>query len=260
MINMEFVYEDLGEGFPVVLIHAFPLSKSMWKPNIDSILNSNYRVICLDLPGFGNNKIASDELTMEGIANYISDLLNKLKIKKAIFCGLSMGGYVTFNLYRLFPELVSGLILCDTNCEDEDSSKQQLRYDLIKEIEAKGSQALIDNILPNLISGFTKLNNKDLVKKLEKDFLEASSVSAIAALKAMAIRKDHTYLLQEINIPTLLIFGEQDKVTNLETANLMNERIQNSTLKVIKNAGHYSNLENPDEFNIAVTSFLNSFK
>ena len=113
-------------------------------------------------------------------------------------------------------------------------------------------------MLPNLISDHTKDNNGTLVTELNKDFSKCDPGSASAALRGMAARIDHSHLLSQIDVPTLLVFGEHDKVTNMENAERMEKMIPNSKLAIVENAGHYSNLENPSGFNSSLCSFLKS--
>jgi 3-oxoadipate enol-lactonase len=190
------------------------------------------------------------------LAKDVAELLETLKIERAIIGGLSMGGYVAFNLYRLFPEKFAGLLLFDTNSAADSEEKRESRFDLIDEIEKSGAQALIEGMLPNLICDWTKENNADLVEKLKAMFAETNPQAAIAALRGMAERRDHTDLLKKINVPTLLIFGEHDKIINLEIAEKMKSEIPGAALTKIKNAGHYSNLEQPEAFNDALVSFV----
>lgn len=239
-----------------MLLHAFPLSRKMWKPQIETLVEAGYSVIMPDLRGFGESHNFADINSIEDMAKDVAELLNILDIENAVFGGLSMGGYVLFNFFRLFPEKVSALIFCDTNCVADSEEKRLTRFDLIEKIEKDGSKALIENMLPNLICEFTKQNNPNLVNDLEKTFSEVEPQAAIAALRGMAERLDHTEILGNINVPTALIFGEDDKVTNLETAEKMHTEIQNSNLFIIKNAGHYSNLEQPEQFNASLSDFL----
>lgn len=257
---MNLSFDDFGKGNPVVLIHAFPLSRKMWKPQIELLTAQNFRVILPDLRGFGDNHSFSDINTMEDMANDIAELLNNLKIERAIIGGLSMGGYVTFNLFRLYPEKFAAILLCDTTSSADTEEKREARFDLIEKIEKQGAQALIENMLPNLISDDTKQNNPDLGEKLEKIFSEVNPKAAISALRGMAERKDHTGILSQISLPTALIFGEFDKVTNLENAEQMHRQIPDSTLAKIEKAGHFSNLEQPELFNEALLNFCKSVK
>lgn len=255
---MKVAFVEKGKGKPVVLLHAFPLTGKMWQPQIETLLAANCRVILPDFRGFGENHNFADINTMEDLANDIVELLNSLKIEKAIFGGLSMGGYVLFNLYRLFPQKFGAVVFADTNCGADTEEKREARFDLIEKIEKEGVAALIENMLPNLISDHTKQNNPELVKKLEADFSGVNPQGAIAALRGMAAREDCCDPAEKISVPTVLIFGENDKITNLEIAAQMHSKIQNSKLIKIKNAGHYSNLEQPEQFNFALREFVES--
>lgn len=253
---MKTPFQESGSGKPVILLHAFPLSRKMWQPQIEALSAAGFHVILPDLRGFGENHNFADINTMEDLAKDVCELMGNLKIERAIIGGLSMGGYVTFNFYRLFPEKFAGLLLFDTNSAADTEEKREARFDLIDEIEKSGAQALIEGMLPNLISDWTKENNPDLVAKLKAMFAETNPQAAIAALRGIAERQDHTDILRDVNVPTLLIFGEHDKITNLEIAEKMHAEIPDAALTKIKNAGHYSNLEQPEAFNDALVSFL----
>lgn len=255
---MNVAFQEVGNGFPVILLHAFPLSGEMWEQQAEFLADNNFRVVLPDLRGFGETTNFADINTMEDMAKDISELLDTLKIEQAIIGGLSMGGYVLFNLYRLYPQKFKAIILCDTNYADDTEEKRHQRFELIDQIEDRGGQALIDNMLPHLIGEFTKNSNPELVENLTRMFSEINPQAAVAALRGMAERQDHTSLLTQIDIPTLLIFGEEDKVTNLEIAAKMKENIQSSIFVKIKNAGHYSNLEQPEMFNQAIIKFVHS--
>ena len=252
---MKIPFQESGGGKPVVLLHAFPLSRKMWQPQIDALGAAGFQVILPDLRGFGENHNFADINTMEDLAKDVAELLETLKIERAIIGGLSMGGYVTFNFYRLFPEKFAGLLLFDTSGAADSEEKRESRFDLIDEIEKFGAQALIDGMLPNLICDWTKENNAALVEKLKAMFAEVNPQAAIAALRGMAERQDHSNLLKDINVPTLLIFGEHDKVINPEIAEKMQSAIPGAVLTKIKNAGHYTTLEQPAAFNEALIYF-----
>lgn len=253
---MHISFADYGSGKPIFLLHAFPLSGKMWEPNTASLVKANYRVIAPDLRGFGETSNFADVNSMEQMARDIAELVNKLNIEKAVVGGLSMGGYVAFNFFRLFPQKVAALILCDTNSAADTPEKRKTRYRTIEKIEAKGSQVLIENMLPGVVSQFTKSNNKKLMTNLEKIFREADPKTLIAALRGMAERQNHDELLKTIDVPTVLIFGAEDSITDLSIARSMQSRIPFSTLSVIENAEHYCNLEQPEKFNTELLEFL----
>jgi 3-oxoadipate enol-lactonase len=252
---MKFHFDEIGSGRPVVLIHGFPLSKTMWRSQAELLAENNFRVILPDLSGFGENNEVSKRISIEEMARQILRLLESLEIEKTIIGGLSMGGYILFNLFRLAPERISALIFCDTTEAADTFEKRKSRFELISKIEKQGSSALIENMLPNLISEDTKQNNPLLYRKLERIFSEVNPLSAINALHSMAERKDSSDIINQISVPTLFIFGEFDKITNLENGHRLNPIIPGSELVVIEKAGHYSNLEQPEQFNKALLSF-----
>ena len=169
---MKIKFEEHGDGEPLVLLHGFPLSRRMWEPQKKELVSENVRLILPDLRGFGETKSLADINTMEEMAWDVDELLDDLKIEKAIIGGLSMGGYVTFALFRLKPDLFSGLVLCDTTSAADTEEKRENRFKLIKKIEEVGSQVLIDNMLPVIVGEFTKENNRELLADLEQRFAD----------------------------------------------------------------------------------------
>ena len=117
------------------MLHAFPLSRKMWQPQIEALNAAGFHVVLPDLRGFGENHNFADINTMEDLAKDINELLDTLEIERAIIGGLSMGGYVTFNFYRLFSEKFAGLLLFDTSAAADSDEKRESRLDLIDEVE-----------------------------------------------------------------------------------------------------------------------------
>lgn len=253
---MKVAFEEHGTGKPVVLLHAFPLSRRMWEPQVEALVEAKCRVILPDFRGFGETPLVGETTGMEELAADVNELLDHLKIDKAIIGGLSMGGYVTFNLYRLFPEKFGALVLADTTSAADTDEKREGRFKLIRETASKGMPAVIDGMLPNLTSDDTKSNNPELIRRFEATFLETDPPAVMAALRGMAARRDHSQMLKEITAPTLLIFGENDKITNLEAAKNLDEHIPNAQLVIIEKSGHYSNAEATPEFNRALVDFV----
>lgn len=251
-------FEDHGAGTPVVLLHAFPLSSKMWEPQKEALRGENIRLILPDLRGFGETRIQSEVSSMEEMARDVADLLDVLEVEKAIIGGLSMGGYVTFAFFRQRPDLFSAMILCDTTCAADTKEKREKRFGLIEKVEATGSRALIEGMLPVLVGDSTKKNNGDLVRELERIFAAVEPRAAIAALRGMASRSDSTDLLPTIEVPTLFVFGEEDALTEIEIGREMHRQVRGSELCVVRQAGHYSNLEQPERFNKELVSFIRS--
>lgn len=247
---MQLNFQKHGQGKPIFLLHGFPLDSKMWEENILNLIAKNFQVILPDL------EFEDDNDSLSNTAEALASLLSSLKIDKAIIGGLSMGGYVCFNLYRLHPELFAGLILCDTDSSSDSIEKRNFRFDLIDKISQRGNQAVVDSMLNNLFSNDTKINRPSIVNKVKSWMLQSNVSNNISALKAMADRMDHDHILDTINIPTKIIFGAEDKITNLEIAEKLRRKIKNSELSIIPNAGHFSNLEQFALFNECLFDFV----
>jgi 3-oxoadipate enol-lactonase len=245
-------------GVPVVFIHGFPMNLSMWQSQLDNLPQS-YRLIAYDLRGLGHSDLGSGEISIETHANDLVGLLNDLDIKKAVICGLSMGGYIALKAIEKYPQRFLGLVLCDTKCESDTEEGRQKRYDSIKKIKDEGIGSFADGFLKNVLSDKT-LGNAAVVKDLKRRIVENHVEGIIAAQMAMAKRTDTTPVLKNIKVPTLVVVGEKDQVTPLKNAELLAMKIRNARLEIIKDAAHFSNIENSADFNDVLVDFLTLFK
>ena len=248
-------YTDEGAGTPVVLLHAFPLSRAMWEPQIP-VLAGRARVIAVDLRGHGESDFSEGAITLVDFADDVIGLLDHLAIRTAVFAGLSMGGYTLFALYRRYREKVTALILADTRAQPDTPEGRAGRFEMIRAAEAKGSEAIAEIMLPRLLTPESIAKNPHLVERVRSMITKNPVGSIVADLRAMADRPDSVSLLPSISSPTLVIVGELDQGTPPSDARLMAERIPGARLEVIPNAGHLSNLEQSDAFNQTLLSFL----
>ncbi|GAA0879168.1 alpha/beta fold hydrolase [Algoriphagus jejuensis] len=249
-------YDDLGEGeVPVIFLHGFPFDKSMWSAQLEA-LAPNYRVIACDIRGFGKS---IDEVTSFSIDLFSMDLarfMNGIGVKKAIICGLSMGGYIALNFQKKYPELVEALILCDTQCISDANEVKQGRLKEIQEIEEFGPAKFNDKFVKKVFSEESLMTKKDLVSDLKR-VVDANSTHIIAeGLRALSSRAETCTTLSEIRVPMLIICGREDKVTPLDQSEYMHRATDGSFFRVIEKAGHVSNLEQPDIFNQHLKDFL----
>lgn len=178
--------------------------------------------------------------------------MDKLKIRKAIVCGLSMGGYILLNAVNRYPERFAAIVLCDTQCVADSPETKEKRYKTIEQINKNGLHDFVQNFVSNV---FYKAPLK-LVEEMKNGMLTTSPKSIVKTLKALAIRKNMQSSLKKIAIPTLVLCGAQDIVTPLTQSQFLVEQIPNATLKSIDHAGHLSNLEQPDEFNRHLYRFI----
>ena len=250
-------YDEHGSGTPLVLLHAFPLDRTMWRPQL-SALSGAARVIAPDLPGFGESSPA--EFTIDSAADLVAELLAALGIQKAVIGGLSMGGYVALAFARRHADKLAGLILADTRAGGDDTSAKANRTKSIELAREKGSAALFEGMVPKVLSDSTRDTSPDVVASLKAVAAKQSPESVVAALVALRDRPDANPGLRSIAAPTLVLVGEHDGVTPpLASANL-SAQIRGSKLVHIPGAGHLSNAENPDAFNAAVRAFLAELK
>lgn len=245
----------VSEGH-VVLLHAFPLSARLWRPQV-AAAPANWRFAAPDLPGFGASPDPPTD-DMDGMARAVLRALDDLGLERAVIGGLSMGGYVTLALYRLAPERFSGMILADTRATPDTDAQREGRRKMIATVRAKGPGAIADEMLPKLL-GATTQRARPAVVADARAMIDSNTPAAIAAaLEAMAGRPDSTPLLSSIKVPTLVLCGEEDVLTPPSDSEALHAGIPESSLVMLPSAGHLSNLEAPDPFSAALNDFLAS--
>lgn len=237
-------YLEAGAGWPVVLLHAFPVNADMWRPQLARV-PEGWRFIAPDLLGCGTS--------IDDYARSVADLLDRLEIDNAIIGGLSMGGYVTFALFRLAPERFTGMILADTRAGADTPDGKAARVKMRELVAEQGPSAIADQMLPKLL---TPDAASDAIASV-RQMIEALPAQAIdSALKAMMDRPDSTPALPRMTCPTAIIVGERDAVTPPAEAERMQALMPRSRLTVIPEAGHLANIERPDEFSRTLHDFL----
>ena len=248
-------YIDEGTGPPLVLLHAFPLNRRMWEPQIRAFSKS-LRTIAMDLRGHGESPRGRTPHTLDDFAADIHSLLDDLNIQKATLVGLSMGGYILMAFYRLYPDRVRGLVLADTRAQADTPDGRAARYEMIRTADTLGTNAIADIMIPRLLSPHTVKTNPDLVASVRRMIVHNSVETIVSDLRAMAERHDSVPLLATIARPTLILVGELDQSTPPSDAKLMAERIPGAQLAILPGASHLSNLEATEAFNRAVLSFV----
>ncbi|HQR32494.1 MAG TPA: alpha/beta fold hydrolase [Blastocatellia bacterium] len=254
--DIELAYRAEGSGQPIVFLHAFPLNQTMWDEQVAEF-SSTHRVIALDWRGFGETELGSEQSSLNGFADDLASLLDHLKIKTATICGLSMGGYAAFAFYRKYSDRVAAMILCDTRASADTEEGKQARHEMAELARQQGTSPIIEAMIPRLL-GETSLRTRPQTIERVKKMIKAAQPEGIAqALLGMALRDDSTTLLSKITCPTLIIVGSEDKLTPPSDAEKMHLAIAGSHLRIINNAGHLANLEEPTAFNQAMHEFLN---
>jgi pimeloyl-ACP methyl ester carboxylesterase len=253
--GIELAYEASGAGSAVVLLHGFPFNRTLWREQVEA-LSGRYHVITVDLRGHGETAATAEPATMEEMAEDVAALLDELGMTRVVLGGLSMGGYVALAFTRLFPERVRGLLLADTRPQADTEEARLAREATAARALGEGIHTVADAMLPKLFAPSTQAARPEVVARIREMILNTDPQGAASALRGMAVRRDHTNFLREIDCPTLIIVGSLDGITPPADAELMNREIRGSRLEVIADAGHVSNVERPAEFNRALENFL----
>jgi len=257
--NTQIGYSDHGIGLPVIFLHAFPLNRTMWEGEMLALLDEQrYRLVSLDWRGFGESDVAGEISTMEILAGDVVALMDHLGIEQAVLCGLSMGGYVAFACWCQFAQRIGGLILADTRPAADPPDRQANRENVARLAETQGTEAIADLQLPNLISDYTRQHDPSVETRVRQMINAATRPGIAAASRGMARRADSGDLLAGISCPTLVIVGEQDALIPPSEVQAYAGHIPGAQFVSIPNAGHLSNLEQPDMFLAIISSFLRS--
>ncbi len=254
--DITLAYEDHGSGPAVLLIHGFPLCRLMWRPQIRALVAAGYRLIIPDLRGFGESDAPAGPYSMEIFADDIIALLDKLKIEQAIIGGMSMGGYVLFNLLERYSHRLAGACFIVTRATADDDDGKARRLQLARDVQKFGPQVVADAFAQILFSEESLLTRPKLLAEVY-GWMTANDTAGIAGgLLAMRERKDYTALLARIAVPSLVIGAEGDKVAPPDNGRAIAGAIPGCALEIIRQGGHMVNLEEPGAFNGVLLNFL----
>lgn len=248
-------YTDVGSGTPIVLIHAFPTDQQLWQLQ-QAGLKGHFRVITLDLWGFGKSKpVDGQAISMSEYASEVKQLLDQLHIDKAIIGGESMGGYIALSFLDKYPLKVKGLILSNTQSIADSEEAKAKREIVAIDVLNNGAASFINGFMTKALSKEASIEIRHQLQSI----LEMQSPFALAsALRGMALREDLSIKIAHSSIPILIITGDQDTLISPKQSEAMHILSKNSKIVVIPNAGHLSNLEMPNDWNRAVIDFFGS--
>jgi len=254
--NVQLFYETAGSGPHVVLLHPFPLNHHFWDGIVPQ-LSTRYRVVLPDLRAHGNSDAGDGPVTMSKLADDLDSLCRELDITRAIFVGVSIGGYTLFEFLMRYRDRVAALVLANTRAGGETPDGRAARLQIAEKVEREGSAAFLDDLLQRLFSKTTQANRPDIVDAA-RVMAKGMSPSDIAQVqRGMADRTDSIPTLAAINVPTLVIAGEDDSVP-LSELELMHQRIKGSQFRAIAKAGHYATMEQPAEFARLLRTFFDA--
>jgi 3-oxoadipate enol-lactonase len=253
--DTEIVYWTLGDGPPVILLHPFPANHEFWLP-VAEALATRYRLILPDLRGHGESSVGEGPATMEKHAGDIARVMDDANIGRAPLIGVSIGGYALFEFWRKYRGRVAALGLANTKAPADNPEARAGRLQAANDVLDRGTEPFFESMLPKLMGKTTREMRPDLVDGALRMMRQMSPEDVAQVQRGMAARPDSVETLKTINVPTLLVTGDEDLMTGVNEADLMRQHVQGSQLRVIPKAGHYSPWEQPQDAVAILRQFL----
>jgi 3-oxoadipate enol-lactonase len=252
--DAEIVYWILGDGAAVVLLHPFPVHHDFWLP-VANALAARYRVIMPDLRGHGDSDAGEGPATMEKHAADLCRVMDDADVGRAPLIGVSIGGYLLFEFWRRYRGRVAALGLCNTKAPADGAEARAARLQAANDVLDRGTDPFFEGMAARVLGRTTRETRPDLVDAALAMMRKMSPADVAQVQRGMAEREDSVETLKTINVPTLLITGDEDTLTGVNEAELMSRHISGSQMRVIPRAGHYSLWEQPE----AATRLLRQF-
>jgi 3-oxoadipate enol-lactonase len=247
--------EVRGEGPAILFVHGYPLDRTIWRDQIDSL--EGYRRIAPDLRGMGQSDAPDLGYGMGIYADDLAALLDALGVNEVVLCGLSMGGYVIFEFLRRWRHRVRALILMDTRAEGDSTEGRRARDAAATRARDGGAGAVGGALLPKMLAPGSEERAPELVDRVRRMMAATPVAGMIGALAAMRDRHDSTGLLPTLaDLPTLVLVGEEDALAPPDAARRMATLIPGARLVVIPGAGHLPPVERPSETTAEIREFL----
>jgi 3-oxoadipate enol-lactonase len=253
--DAEIVYRVHGQGPPVVLLHPFPANHEFWLPAAQA-LETRYRLILPDLRGHGDSSVGDGPATMEKHAADLARVMDDAEVGRAPLIGVSIGGYILFEFWQSHRNRFTALVLCNTKAAEDSPDARAGRLQAAADVLERGTEPFFQTMIPRLLGVTTREMRPDLVEGALRMMRQMSAEDVAQVQRGMAERADSVATLNTIDVPTLLVTGDEDILTGIKEADLMRQHISRSELRVIPKAGHYSPWEQPEEAGKLFRRFL----
>jgi 3-oxoadipate enol-lactonase len=254
-LDARIAYWALGDGAPVVLLHPFPVNHEFWLP-VAEVLAGRYRVILPDLRGHGDSEAGEGPATMERHADDLASVMDDADIGRAPIAGVSIGGYTLFEFWRKHRGRVGALGLFNTKAPADNAEGRAARLKAAEDVLERGTETFFETMIQRVLSPTTRETRPDLAEGALRMMRKMSPADIFEVQRGMAERPDSVETLKSINVPTLIVTGEDDAMTGVNEATLMHQHIAGSEMSVIPRAGHYSPWEQPGEAAKILRHFL----
>ena len=255
--DAEIIYYSQGEGPTVILLHPFPANHEFWLP-VAEALTTRYRLIVPDLRGHGDSGVGEGPATMGKHAADLARVMDDAGVGRAPLVGVSIGGYVLLEFWRKHRGRVSALGLCNTKAPADSAEARSARLQAANDVMERGTEPFFESMIPRLLGKTTRESRPDLVEGVLGMMRKMSPQDVAQVQRGMADRPDSMDTLGTINVPTLIVTGDEDILTGRNEAELMRRHIPHGELRVIPKAGHYSPWEQPGEAGKLLRQFLDA--
>ena len=257
--DMALRVRDTGDGPVLVLLHAFPCDGRMWEPQAAAAAAAGWRVLVPDLPGFGESPLPDAAPSLEPVAEAVVGMLQDRGVERCVLGGVSLGGYVAMEMLRARPTMLAGLVLCDTKASADGPQARANRERLAGlALEAgDGVGRLLEQaVLPGLLGETTRVRRPQVVERV-RGWLDDAAPSSVAWYqRAMADRPDSVADLADVDLPTLVVWGEEDALSDRAEQDRMVGSVTDASLVVVPEVGHLANVEEPAAVSAAIVQFL----
>lgn len=254
---MLLAFDDDGPGPVVVLLHGFPLDRSMWSHQQASV-GAIYRVIAPDLRGHGTTAAPDGVYPVDALADDVIETLDALQLTgPVVLGGLSLGGYVALSIADRYPGRLKALMLLNTRASADTPEAAQLRREAADEVERTHDvEPVVARMLPRLFAAGFVRDHPDVVARFHGRMSRMVPRAVAGTLRGMADRPDRTEVLGRIQVPTLVVSGSEDQVIPAEETERMVAALPRATHVVVPGAGHLAPVENPKVVDAAILGFL----
>ena len=255
-MKQEISYTDAGHGRPMIFIHGFCESKEMWK-SFEDALSPYYRVLCPDLPGFGESPWLEEEISLEQVAVMLGMWIDELALEKPIVIGHSLGGYVTLALAELVGDELGGIGLFHSTAFADDQEKIETRNRTLAFVEKHGVDKFVQSFIPPL---FPENPNAELQQKIDYVLTLAKKTSfpgLMAYTKAMRDRKDRMDVLENFTGKKLMIAGQTDSAIKIEDSRKHEEKVD--FYFELRGIGHMGMFEDEEKSLEVIGKFMDRY-
>ncbi|MHB8578319.1 MAG: alpha/beta fold hydrolase [Ignavibacteriaceae bacterium] len=243
-----------NRNIPIIFVHGFPYDHEMWNMQVMA-MSSKFFCVTYDIRGLGSSPAGDGQFTMESFVDDLENILFELNLNKPVLCGLSMGGYISLRAIERMEEKFSALILCDTKSEADSNEAKLKRAEGVKQINSEGLELFVKGTVPNTFT-FDSIKNSNTYQEILGRSLRSNPLGVKGCLLAMSGRTDTTVYLSQIKIPTLVICGEEDKLSPPASMKDMANKINGAEYVLVPKAAHMSPVENPNFVNKTIEDFI----